>query len=55
MSDALSLRCAKKYRRILGLLAAASTAVTAGFLLYDEAGLSWMLLLCGAMLLFALF
>ena len=55
VSDALSLRCAKKYRRILGLLAAASTAVTAGFLLYDEAGLSWMLLLCGAMLLFALF
>ena len=53
VSDALSLRCAKKYRRVLGLLAAASTAVTAGFLLYDEAELLWMLLVCGAMLIFA--
>jgi hypothetical protein len=55
VSDALSLRCAKKYRRVLALLAAACTAVTAGFLLYDEAELTWMLLLCGAMLLFAWF
>ena len=53
VSDALSLRCAKKYRRVLALLAAASTAVTAGFLLYDEAELLWMLLVCGAMLIFA--
>lgn len=52
-ADALSLRSAKNYRQVLALLAAASTAVTAGFLLYDEAELSWMLLVCGAMLLFA--
>ena len=52
-ADALSLRCAKAYRRVLALLAAASTVVTAGFLLYDEAELIWMLLVCGGMLLFA--
>ena len=53
VSDALSLRSAKSYRRVLALLAAACTAVTAAFLLYDEAGLIWMLLVCGAMLLLA--
>ena len=51
VSDALSLRSAKAYRRLLALLAAACTAVTAAFLLYDEAELIWMLLVCGGMLL----
>ena len=50
-ADALSLSFAKKYRRVLALLAAASTVVAAAFLLYDEVGLSWMLFFCGAMLL----
>ena len=50
-ADALSLRSAKTYRRLLALLAAACTAVTAAFLLYDEAELTWMLLVCGVMLL----
>jgi hypothetical protein len=53
VSDELSVRSAVRYRRVLGLLAAASTGVAAGFLLYDEAGLLWMILVCGAMLLLA--
>ena len=51
VADALSLSFAKKYRRVLALLAAASTVVAAAFLLYDEVGLSWMLFFCGAMLI----
>ena len=40
----------KRRRTALGLLAAASTTVTMAFLLYDEAQLIWMILVCGAML-----
>ena len=52
-ADALSLRFAAIYRRILACLAAASTALTIAFLLYDEAEAIWMILVCGAMLLSA--
>ena len=52
-ADALSLRFAALYRRILSGLAAASTALTVAFLLYDEAEAIWMILVCGAMLLAA--
>lgn len=50
-ADALSVENAKKFRCVLALLAAASTIVTAAFLLYDEAELLWMLFVCGAMLI----
>ena len=52
-ADALSMRFAALYRRILALLAAASTALTLAFLLYDEAEAIWMIVVCGAMLLAA--
>ena len=52
-ADRLSLENAKKYRRVMALLAAAGTLVTLAFLLYDEAEAIWMILVCGAMLLFS--
>ncbi len=48
-SDALSLRFAKQYRSILAALAIISTVITIAFLLYDEAELHWMILVCGLM------
>ena len=50
-ADRLSLQYARPYRRILILLAVLSTLSTASFLLYDEANLHWLILVCG----FALF
>ncbi len=50
-ADALSVRYAKEYRRILALLSIAATIVTVAFLLYDEAELHWMILVCGIMIL----
>lgn len=52
-ADALSVRFARQYRRILAALALISTVITVAFLLYDEAELHWMILLCGIMLLLA--
>lgn len=52
-ADALSIRFAKKYRRILAALAVISTIITVSFLLYDEAELHWMILVCGLMFLVA--
>lgn len=52
-ADALSIRYAKQYRRILAALAVISTIVTIAFLLYDEADLHWMILVCGLMFLAA--
>ena len=52
-ADALSLLFARQYRRALYGLALAGTALTLAFLLYDEASLKWMILLCGAALVFA--
>ncbi|MBQ1631419.1 MAG: hypothetical protein II049_01195 [Clostridia bacterium] len=52
-ADALSIRFATQYRRILAALAVISTVITVAFLLYDEADLHWMILLCGLMLLAA--
>ena len=52
-ADALSVRFAKQYRRILAALAVVSTIITIAFLLYDEAELHWMILVCGFMLLSA--
>ncbi len=54
-AETLSNHFAKRYRTVLMLLAAASTVLTLSFLLYDEAELYWMILICGAMLLFAFF
>ena len=48
-ADALSVRFAKQYRRILAALAIISTVITISFLLYDEAELHWMILVCGLM------
>ena len=50
-ADALSIRFAEQYRRILAALALISTVITVAFLLYDEAELHWMILVCGLMLL----
>ena len=47
----LSRQFARRYRRVLSLLAVASALVTFAFLLYDEAQAIWMILVCGAMLL----
>ena len=52
-ADRLSLRFAKVYRRILVLLAVLSTLIAASFLLYDEANLHWLILVCGLALLLA--
>lgn len=52
-ADALSLGFARKYRRALYGLALAGTVLTLAFLLYDEAELTWMILVCGAALVFA--
>ena len=49
----VSRRFAGKYRRILALLAAFCGLLTLFFLLYDEAQLIWMILLCGILLLAA--
>jgi len=53
-ADYLSLRFARKYRRAMGILALLGTAVALTFLLYDEAGLTCMILLCGLALLAAI-
>lgn len=52
-ADSLSVRFAKQYRRILAALAIISTIITIAFLLYDEAELHGMILVCGGMLLLA--
>lgn len=53
-ADRLSLRFARGYRRTMGILAGLGTAVALTFLLYDEANLTWMILLCGIALLAAM-
>lgn len=52
-ADSLSVRFSKQYRRILAALAIISTVITIAFLLYDEAELHGMILVCGGMLLLA--
>ena len=54
VADGLSVRFAGIYRRVLALLAAASTLLAFAFLLYDEVDAIWMILLCGGMLGMAL-
>ena len=49
----LSTSYAKKYRLVLALLAVAGALLTFAFLMYDEAQLFWMILVCGFMLLAA--
>ena len=49
-ASGLSRSFARKYRRILALLAAASTLLAFAFLMYDEVDAIWMILVCGAML-----
>ena len=52
-ADALSIRFAGRYRKLLAALAVVSTVITVAFLLYDEAELHRMILVCGVMLLLA--
>jgi hypothetical protein len=52
-ADSLSVRFSRQYRRILAALAIISTVITIAFLLYDEAELHGMILVCGGMLLLA--
>lgn len=54
-ADALSLRFAKVYKQALASLALAGTVTTFAFLLYDNAELIPMILVCGAALLAAFF
>ena len=54
-ADRLSIRFAGTYRRLLVLLAVVSTLITACFLLYDEANMHWLILVCGLALLLAWF
>lgn len=49
----LSRQFARRYRRVLALLAAASALLTFAFLMYDEVQAIWMILVCGVMLLAA--
>ena len=51
-ADALSMKNAAHYRRILAILAVLETVLTMSFLLYDEANAYWLLLVCGVMLIF---
>ena len=53
-ADSLSVRFAKIYRRTLGILAVLGPVVAFAFLLYDEAELPFMILLCGITLLAAI-
>ena len=53
-ADSLSLRFARDYRRTMGILAVLGTAVAPTFLLYDEANLFFMILICGLALLAAM-
>ncbi len=53
LADRLSLRFAEVYRRILVLLAVVSTLITACFLLYDEAEMHFLILVCGLALALA--
>ncbi len=52
-ADALSVRFAGLYRRVMAAMAAAGTVLTMAFLLYDEAEAIWMILVCGAMIVCA--
>ena len=52
-ADALSVRHAALYRRILALIAVFSTIITLTFLVYDEGELHWMILLYGISFLIA--
>ena len=49
----LSFKYAKRYRKVLALLAAASMVLTFAFLMYDEMQAIWMILVCGIMLIAA--
>lgn len=49
-ADSLSLRFAQRYRRTLRILAVLGTVIMFTFLLYDEAELHSLILLCGAAL-----
>ena len=49
----LSRISAKRFRRVLALLAVASSLLTFAFLMYDSAHAIWMILVCGFMLLAA--
>ena len=53
-ADSLSLRFAGDYRRAMGILAVLGTVVALTFLLYDEANLFFMILICGLALLAAM-
>ncbi len=52
-ADRISVAYAERFRRTLAFLAVIGTVVTLAFLLYDEAEMHFMILVCGAMLVFA--
>ena len=53
--DKLSIENGKKYHNTLKLIAILGTAITIAFLLYDEAFLSFMLIILGVVLIFMYF
>lgn len=52
-ADALSVKYAAQYRRILAAIAIVSTVITISLLLYNDAGFKWMIVLCGGAFLVA--
>ena len=50
VADDLSMKNAAHYRRIMAVLAVLETVLALSFLLYDEADVYWLLLVCGIML-----
>lgn len=50
VADDLSMKNAAHYRRIMAILAVLETVLALSFLLYDEANVYWLLLVCGVML-----
>ncbi len=49
-SDRLSLRGAREYKKCIALIAVMATLLTMSFLLYDEANMHYLIILCGVMI-----
>lgn len=50
-ADAISIENSSRFKKITGFLSVSATLVTMAFLMYDEAELHWMIILCGLLLL----
>ena len=50
-ADSMSVQNQAQNRKVLAFMSVAATVVTVAFLLYDEAEMYWMILVCGLMIL----